>query len=69
METVKYQVLDSMLLNEVQRQQKEIRSQRNQIQRLQQELSEGHQENQALQNRLSRLEAMMETMIAGVGVQ
>jgi hypothetical protein len=57
-ETVKYQVLDSMLLNEVQRQQKEIGSQQDQIQRLE-EL------NQALQDRLARLEAALANMTAG----
>jgi hypothetical protein len=44
-ETVKYQVLDSMLLNEVQRQQAEIRGL--------------EQQNQDLQKRLARLEAAM----------
>jgi hypothetical protein len=39
-ETVKYQVLDSMLLNEVQRQQAEIEAQRNQMQDLQNQISE-----------------------------
>jgi len=44
-ETVKYQVLDSMLLNEVQRQQAEIRGL--------------EQQNQDLQRRLARLEAAL----------
>jgi hypothetical protein len=39
-ETVKYQVLDSMLLNEMQRQQREIDSQREQIQALQQQITD-----------------------------
>jgi hypothetical protein len=39
-ETVKYQVLDSMLLNEVQRQQAEIDAQKNQIRGLQQQIDE-----------------------------
>jgi hypothetical protein len=39
-ETVKYQVLDSMLLNEVQRQQAEISKQIDQIQVLQQQINE-----------------------------
>lgn len=51
-ETVKYQVLDSMLLNEVQRQQREIGSQREHIQRLEDQLSDAQQ-------RLARLEAVM----------
>lgn len=37
-ETVKYQVVDSMLLNEVQRQQAEIRSQSGEIRSLQERL-------------------------------
>ena len=51
-ETVKYQVLDSMLLNEVQRQQGEISSQKGQIRGLE-------QQNQDLQRRLARLEAAL----------
>jgi hypothetical protein len=58
-ETVKYQVLDSMLLNEVQRQHGVIGSQQDQIQRLKDELSDERQQNQALQQRLSRLEAIV----------
>jgi Chaperone of endosialidase len=50
-ETVKYQVLDSMLLNEMQRQQKEIMA-----------LEE---QNEALQERLSRLEAATVRMTSG----
>jgi hypothetical protein len=54
-ETVKYQVLDSMLLNEVQRQQKEI--------------GDLKQQNQDLQERLARLEAAMTNVDSGAGVQ
>jgi hypothetical protein len=54
-QTVKYQVLDSMLLNEVQRQDKEIGEQKDQIRGLE-------QQNQALLDRLSRLEAAMENV-------
>jgi predicted ribosome quality control (RQC) complex YloA/Tae2 family protein len=68
-ETVKYQVLDSMLLNEVQRQQNEIGSQQDHIQRLEDELSNERQENQALQQRLSRLEATMATVASSAKVQ
>jgi predicted ribosome quality control (RQC) complex YloA/Tae2 family protein len=68
-ETVKYQVLDSMLLNEVQRQQREIRSQQEHVQRLEDELSDARQQNQALQQRLSRLEAAMASVANGAGVQ
>jgi Chaperone of endosialidase len=39
-ETVRYQVLDSMLLNEVQRQQAQIEAQRNQLRELQDQVSE-----------------------------
>ena len=51
-ETVKYQVLDSMLLNEVQRQQTEFGAQKDQIRRLE-------QQNQSLQERLAKLEAAL----------
>jgi hypothetical protein len=51
-ETVKYQVLDSMLLNEVQRQQAEIGGQKDQIRRLE-------QRNQSLEERLAKLEAAL----------
>jgi hypothetical protein len=60
-ETVKYQVLDSMLLNEVQRQQKEIRG-------LEQQVNEEHQQNDMLRDRLARLETAMEK-IAGVSAR
>jgi flagellar biosynthesis/type III secretory pathway chaperone len=65
-ETVKYQVLDSMLLNEVQRLN-------NEMQRLNDEhLSEVqrlNEQNQALLERLSRLEAAMAKAAGGAGVQ
>jgi hypothetical protein len=51
-ETVKYQLLDSMLLNETQKQQREIATLKDQ--------------NQSLQNRLARLEETMEKITAGV---
>ena len=51
-ETVKYQVLPTMLLNEVQRQQSEIRGQADQIRALE-------QKNHALQERLVKLEAAL----------
>jgi hypothetical protein len=54
-ETVKYQVLDSMLLNEVQRQQNEITKLKDQ--------------NQALQERLSNLEAAMKRFTTVAEVQ
>jgi septal ring factor EnvC (AmiA/AmiB activator) len=54
-ETVKYQVLDSMLLNEVQRQQAEIR-------RLEQKIDEQNQQNQSLQERLAKLETALTSM-------
>jgi hypothetical protein len=68
-ETVKYQVLDSMLLNEVQRQQNEIGSQQEHIHRLEDELSNERQQNHALQERLSRLEATMATVASSAKVQ
>jgi hypothetical protein len=65
-ETVKYQVLDSMLLNEVQRQQAEIGAQKEQLQELEQRLSAQdkqigaqRQQNVSLQERLDKLEALM----------
>jgi hypothetical protein len=51
-ETVKYQVLDWMLLNELQMQQERIRG-------LEQQISEERQLNQTLLQRLTRLEAAM----------
>jgi len=54
-ETVKYQVLDSMLLNEVQKQQAEIGAQKEQLRRLE-------QQNVSLQERLDKLEAAMLAM-------
>jgi hypothetical protein len=45
---VKYQVLDSMLLNEVQRQEGKIHT-------LEQQLAQGEQQNLALQERLAKL--------------
>jgi hypothetical protein len=60
-ETVKYQVLDSMLLNEAQRQEKKIHT-------LEQQLAQEQQRNVALEDRLSRLEAAMASAISA-GVQ
>jgi hypothetical protein len=54
-ETVKYQVLDSMLLNEVQRQQAEIG-------RLEQKMDEEHQQNENLRERLAKLETALTSM-------
>ena len=61
-ETVKYQVLDSMLLNEVQRQQVEFGAQRDQLQRLMHQFDEQRQQNQSLRERLARLEAILASM-------
>jgi ubiquinone biosynthesis protein UbiJ len=52
-ETVKYQVLDSMLLNEMQKQQHQIGQQEEQIQKLE-------EQNRALHERLEKLEAAIE---------
>jgi hypothetical protein len=62
-ETVKYQVLDSMLLNEVQRQQSEIGAQKEQLHRLEQQITEQRQQNQSLQERLDKLENKLETAL------
>jgi hypothetical protein len=51
-ETVRYQVLDSMLLNEMQKQQQQIGQQEEHIQKLE-------EQNRALQERLEKLEAAM----------
>lgn len=58
-ETVKYQVLDSMLLNELQHEQAEIRAQKDQIQGLQERIDAQQQQNRDLQERLARLEAAL----------
>jgi hypothetical protein len=55
-ETVKYQMLDSMLLNEVQRQQAELEAQASRIRSLEQEAAEQRRQNQALADRLAKLE-------------
>jgi ubiquinone biosynthesis protein UbiJ len=52
-ETVKYQALDSMLLNEMQKQQHQIGQQGEQIQKLE-------EQNRALHERLEKLEAAIE---------
>jgi hypothetical protein len=56
-ETVKYQVLDSMLLNEVQRQQAEIGAQKEQVHKLEQQIQDQRQQNLGLQERLAKIEA------------
>jgi len=58
-ETVKYQVLDSMLLNEVQRQQKQIESQEARIRRLEENAAEQSRRTGAMEQRISRLEALL----------
>ena len=63
-ETVKYQVLDSMLLNEVKRQQTQIGAQKDELQRLVEQINEQRQKNQSLQERLARLEAAWASMSA-----
>jgi hypothetical protein len=66
-ETVKYQVLGSMLLNEVQREQAEIGAQKEQLRRLEQQVSEQRQQNQSLQERLEKLEAPLTSTSSGSG--
>ena len=68
-ETVKYQVLDSMLLNEVQRQQAEIAAQKAQLEGLiqhveeqRQQIDEQRDQNQSLKERLARLETLLPPM-------
>ena len=56
-ETVKYQVLDAMLLNEVQQQQADIRALHAQIRVVVQQNQDIQQQNKALQQRLVALEA------------
>jgi hypothetical protein len=58
-ETVKYQVLDSMLLNEVQRQQAEIGAQKSDLSAQKEQIRVLDQQNRDLQKRLARLEAAM----------
>jgi hypothetical protein len=58
-ETVKYQVLDSMLLNELQRQDREIATQTEQITLQKEEILSLQQQIQGQKDRLSRLEAAL----------
>lgn len=58
-ETVKYQVLDSMLLNEVQRQENRIAAQNEQIGAQQDEIARLRRRIQEQEERLSRLEAAL----------
>jgi predicted ribosome quality control (RQC) complex YloA/Tae2 family protein len=64
-ETVKYQVLDSMLLNEAQRLEPEIRRLERRINEQHQEIKEQCRQNESLQERLAKLEAALASM-AGV---
>jgi hypothetical protein len=63
-ETVKYQVLDSMLLNEAQRQEAEIRRLERRINEQHQEINEQRQQNQSLQERLAKLEAALASTVS-----
>ena len=58
-ETVKYQLLDVMLLNEAQRQQAEIRALVQQDKDLQEQNKDLRQQNKDLQQRLAALEAAL----------
>jgi hypothetical protein len=58
-ESVKYQVLDSMLLNEVQRQQAEIGAQKSDLSAQKEQMRVLAQQNPDLQKRLARLEATL----------
>jgi len=56
-ETVNYQALDAMLVNEVRRQQAEIEAQAARIRSLEHEIDNQHREGQALAERLARLDS------------
>jgi len=56
-ESVKYQLLDSMLLNEIQRQQSEIQRQNSEMQRQQSDI-------QSLREKLAKLEALLTSLSA-----
>ncbi len=58
-ETVKYQVLDAMLLNEVQQQQADIRALHAQIRAVVRQNEDIQRQNKALQQRLAALEAAL----------
>jgi hypothetical protein len=58
-ETVKYQMLDSMLLNEIQRQEKRIAAQAKEITSQKDEILMLQQRTQEQKERLSRLEAQL----------
>jgi hypothetical protein len=64
-ETVKYQVLDVMLLNELQRQQAEIGSQLEQIRGLERQLRDEQERNHRLEQRLAWIE---DALLARIGV-
>jgi hypothetical protein len=59
-ETVKYQLLDSMLLNELQKQNATIAAQKEQIGAQEQRISAQEQQNRSLEERLVRVEAALE---------
>jgi septal ring factor EnvC (AmiA/AmiB activator) len=67
-DAVQYQMLPSMLLNEVQRQQAEIDAQREQLQKLEQRLNAQTQENASLFERLDRMEAVLGAVSRASGV-
>ena len=56
-ETVKYDVLDSMLLNEVQRQQAEIAAQKDRIQALEQQIGQQSERTAKLETALASMSA------------
>jgi hypothetical protein len=65
-ETVKYQVLPSMLLNEVQRQELKIRGMQQQIDEQRKQNDEQRLQNMLLQERLAKLEATLASVSSGV---
>lgn len=62
-ETVKYQLLDSMLLNEIQRQEARIQAQKDEILALREETAGQNRQIQELQQRLAKLEAALESRV------
>jgi len=67
-ETVKYQVLDSMLLNELQKQNTTISAQKEQIGAQEQHIRTQDQQIRSLEERLARVEAALEGNVATASV-
>ena len=63
-ETVKYQVLDSMLLNELQKQNVQLAAQKDQLTTQKDQITAQTEEIRSLQERLARLESLLEQATA-----